>query len=160
MSTVNGQPRLTVADLVTRCRGQFISLTNTFSYFCTPPMAEEDLRQYLHDPIAALSPLICGDLGTVGLALVPYLEKGNGRARGGWRDDDPGAGDQGRRHRQLSLRLLQRAGRTGGGYLAVRNPGRLLPAIARGTESGSAWRGGRAELASEAVSGAAPDQYP
>src|ERR1022692_2558407 len=80
MSTVNGQPRLTVADLVTRCRGQFISLTNTFSYFCTPPMAEEDLRQYLHDPIAALSPLICGDLGTVGLALVPYLEKGNGRA--------------------------------------------------------------------------------
>src|SRR5580658_1551158 len=80
MSTVNGQPRLTVADLATRCRGQFIPLTNTFSYFCTPPMAEEDLRPYLHDPIAALSPAICADLGTVGLALVPYLEKGNGRA--------------------------------------------------------------------------------
>ena len=42
-------------------------------------MAEEDLRQYLHDPIAALSPLICADLGKMGLALVPYLEKGNGR---------------------------------------------------------------------------------
>jgi hypothetical protein len=80
MSTVNGQPRLAVADLATRCRGQFIPLTNTFSYFCTPPMAEEDLRQYLHDPIAALSPPICADLGAVGLALVPYLEKGNGRA--------------------------------------------------------------------------------
>jgi len=80
MSTVNGQPRLTVTDLVTRCRGQFIPLTNTFSYFCTPPMAEEDLKPYLHDPIAALSPVICIDLGTVGLALVPYLEKGNGRA--------------------------------------------------------------------------------
>ena len=80
MSTVNGQPRLTVAYLAARCRGQFIPLTNTFSYFCTPSMAEEDLRQYLHDPIAALSPLICADLGTVGLALVPYLEKGNGRA--------------------------------------------------------------------------------
>jgi len=80
MSTVNGQPRLTVAELSTRCRGQFIPLTNTFSYFCTPPMAEEDLRQYLHDPIAALSPVICVDLGTLGLALVPYLEKGNGRA--------------------------------------------------------------------------------
>jgi hypothetical protein len=80
MSTVNGQPRLTVADLVTRCRGQFIPLNHTFSYFCTPSMAEEDLRQYLHDPIAALSPLICADLGTVGLVLVPYLEKGNGRA--------------------------------------------------------------------------------
>ena len=79
MSTVNGQPRATVADLAIRSRGQFISLTNTFSYFCTPPIAEEDLRQYLHDPIAALSPLICADLDTVGLILVPYLEKGSGR---------------------------------------------------------------------------------
>jgi len=33
----------------------------------------------LHDPIAALSPAICADLGKVGLVLVPYLEKGNGR---------------------------------------------------------------------------------
>jgi hypothetical protein len=80
MSTENGQARLTVADLVTRCRGQFIPLNHTFSYFCTPSMAEEDLRQYLHDPVAALSLAICADLGSVGLALVPYLEKGNGRA--------------------------------------------------------------------------------
>ena len=80
MSTDNGQPRLTVADLATRCRGQFIPLTNTFSYFCTPPMPDEDLRQYLHDPIAALSPAMCAQIGKVGLALVPYLEKGNGRA--------------------------------------------------------------------------------
>jgi hypothetical protein len=80
MSTVNGQPRLTVADLAIRCRGQFIPLTNTFSYFCTPSMPEEDLRPYLHDPIAAVSPAICADLGAVGLALVPYLEKGNGRS--------------------------------------------------------------------------------
>ncbi len=79
MSTVNGQPRVTVADLAIRCRGQFIPLTNTFSYFCTPPIAEEDLREYLHDPIAALSPAICADVGKVGLVLVPYLEKGNGR---------------------------------------------------------------------------------
>ena len=80
MSTVNGQPRLTVADLATRCRGQFIPLTNTFSYFCTPPIPDEDLRQYLQDPVASLSPLICAELGKVGLVLVPYLEKGNGRA--------------------------------------------------------------------------------
>jgi hypothetical protein len=42
-------------------------------------MAEEDLRQYLHDPIAALSLVICADLGKIGFVLVPYLEKGNGR---------------------------------------------------------------------------------
>ena len=80
MSTENGQPRLTVADLATRFRGDLIPLTNTFSYFCTPPMADEDLRQYLHDPIAALSPAICTTIGRVGLVLVPYLQKGNGRA--------------------------------------------------------------------------------
>ncbi|HVN06545.1 MAG TPA: hypothetical protein VMT86_19135 [Bryobacteraceae bacterium] len=80
MSTENGRQRLTVADLATRCRGELIPLTNTFSYFCTPPMAEEDLRQYLHDPIAALSPAICAELGKIGLLLVPFIEKGNGRA--------------------------------------------------------------------------------
>jgi hypothetical protein len=80
MSTENGQARLTVADLAARCRGELIPLTNTFSYFCTPPMAEEDQRQYLQDPIAALSPALCTALGKVGLVLVPFLEKGNGRS--------------------------------------------------------------------------------
>src|SRR5579862_3729923 len=80
MPIENGQPRLTVADLATRFRGELIPLSNTFSYFCTPPMAEEDQRQYLQDPIAALSPAICAALDKVGLLLVPFLEKGNGRA--------------------------------------------------------------------------------
>ncbi len=80
MSTPNGQPRLTLADLAERCLGDLIPLSNTFSYFCTPPMAEEDLHPYLHDPIAALSPAICAAAGKVGLVLAPYLEKGNGRA--------------------------------------------------------------------------------
>ena len=94
MSTENGQPRLTVADLATRFRGELIPLTNTFSYFCTPPMVDEDLRQYLHDPIAALSPAICATLGKVGLVLVPYLMKGNGRAGDGVSFEKPGEGRQ------------------------------------------------------------------
>ena len=135
MSTENGQPRLTVADLVTRCRGQFIPLNHTFSYFCTPSMAEEDLRQYLHDPIAALSPVICTDLGKVGTGagavpgkrqwpqpatLVSFEKPPDGRQLAVSRveagdDDHPGAGDQGRRRRQLSLHVLQCAGRADGG---------------------------------------------
>jgi len=79
MSTEIERSRLPVAELADRFRGQLIPLTNAFSYFCTPPMAEDDLRQYLHDPIAALPPAICAGVGTVGLVLVPYLEKGNGR---------------------------------------------------------------------------------
>lgn len=79
MSTETDRSRLTVADLATRFRGELIPLSNTFSYLCTPPMAEEDLRQYLHDPIAALSPTLCNAIGKIGLVLVPYLEKHNGR---------------------------------------------------------------------------------
>jgi hypothetical protein len=56
-----------------------IPLTNSFSYFSTLPIPEEDLRQYLHDPIGALSPVISAILPPVGIVLVPYLEKGNGR---------------------------------------------------------------------------------
>src|SRR5580692_6984031 len=94
MSTVNGQPRLTVADLAARCRGEFIPLNHAFSYFCTPSMAEEDLRQYLHDPIAALSLVICVDLKKVGFVLVPYLEKGNGRGGDIVSFEKPAAGRQ------------------------------------------------------------------
>lgn len=103
MSTENGQPRLTVADLATRFRSELIPLTNTFSYFCTPPMAEEDLRQYLHDPIAALSPAICTVLGRVGLVLVPYLQKGDGRSGDGVTFEKPAEG------RQLSASRIEAA---------------------------------------------------
>lgn len=80
MSIETERSRLTVADLAARFRGQLIPLTNAFSYFCTPPMAEDDLREYLHDPIAALAPAVCAAVGKVGLVLVPYLERGDGRS--------------------------------------------------------------------------------
>jgi hypothetical protein len=56
-----------------------IPLTNRFSYFSTLPVAEDDLRQYLNDPIAALSPAITAALPQMGIILAPYLEKGNGK---------------------------------------------------------------------------------
>ena len=94
MSTEIDRSRLTVADLAIRFRGELIPITNTFSYFCTPPMADEDLRQYLHDPIGALSPAICTALGKVGLVLVPYLEKGNGRSGDSVSFEKPAEGRQ------------------------------------------------------------------
>ena len=71
--------RLTVNELAERSRSEMIPLTNTFSYFCTLPIPEEDLKQYLHDPIAAISPAISATLPPVGVVLVPYLERGNGK---------------------------------------------------------------------------------
>jgi len=71
--------RLTVEDLASRFRTDMVPLGGKFSYFTAMPVAEEDLKQYLDDPIAAL-PLAVGEiLPHVGLLLVPYLEKGNGK---------------------------------------------------------------------------------
>ncbi len=71
---------MTIEDLAERFRGEMIPLSSKFSYFCTLPMPEDDLRQYLHDPIAALSPAIVAILPHMDLILAPYLEKGNGKS--------------------------------------------------------------------------------
>lgn len=79
MSTDAERSKSTVEELATRFRGEMIPLTSKFSYFSTLPMAEDDLRQYLNDPIAALSPAILSALPAMGIILAPYLEKGNGK---------------------------------------------------------------------------------
>ena len=80
MSTEAEPPKMSVEELAARFRGQMIPLTSKFSYFSTTPVAEEDLRQYLNDPIAAISPAIvassCPKWASI---LAPYLEKGNGK---------------------------------------------------------------------------------
>ncbi len=79
MPTDSERSKLTVDDLAARFRGEMIPVTSKFSYFTTLPVADEDLRQYLNDPIAAISPAILSLLPQVGLFLTPYLEKGNGK---------------------------------------------------------------------------------
>jgi len=78
MPTEAEQPKVTVEELAARCRGEMIPVTTRFSYFSTLPIAEDDLRQYLNDPIAAISPAIAGILPPLGIILAPYLEKGDG----------------------------------------------------------------------------------
>jgi hypothetical protein len=70
--------KLTVEAAAAQVRGELVPLTSKFSYFTMLPMAEEDLRQYLHDPVAALSPAICAALPQIGIVLVPFIEK-NGK---------------------------------------------------------------------------------
>jgi len=70
---------MTVEDLAVRFRSEMIPITSKFSYFSTLPIAEEDLRQYLNDPISAVSPALIAGLPTMGILLAPYLEKGNGK---------------------------------------------------------------------------------
>ena len=78
-STETDRSRLTVEELANRFRGEMVPLNSKFAYFTAMPVAEEDLKQYLDDPIAALPPAICEMLPSIGVILVPYLEKANGK---------------------------------------------------------------------------------
>ena len=84
--------KLTVDDLAARFRGEMIPLTAKFSYFSTLPVAEDDLKQYLNDPIAALSPTLVALLPQVGIILAPYLERGNGKEGDAVRFERPAEG--------------------------------------------------------------------
>ena len=80
MTTEAERTRTTVEELAARFRGEMVPLGGKFSYFSTLPIAEEDLRQYLNEPIGAVSPAIVAILPRVGILLAPYVEKGNGKS--------------------------------------------------------------------------------
>jgi hypothetical protein len=74
--------KLSVRQFAERFRGEMIPLSNTFSYFCASvPMPEEDLKEYLQEPVAALPPAIVSGLPKISILLVPYLERGDGAGR-------------------------------------------------------------------------------
>ena len=157
----NGRPRTTIDELARRLRSEMIPLNNNFSYFPVLPVAEEDLRQYLHEPVAALPAAACELLPKVGIVLAPYLERAQAKGSAavvyekppepkllfsaraesdGFRH--PVLYDQGRAGFRLSLLLLRSDCRAAFASVARRDAGRLPPRAARGTERGSAWRSG------------------
>jgi hypothetical protein len=79
MSTDAERSKVPVEELAARCRTELIPLNSKFSYFSVLPIADEDLRQYLNDPVSAISPAIAALLPNVGVILAPYLERGNGK---------------------------------------------------------------------------------
>lgn len=79
MSTQTEVGKLRVQEFADRFRHEVIPLSNSVSYFSAVPVAEEDLRDYLQDPVAALPPAIQAILPRLAVFLVPYLEKPNGK---------------------------------------------------------------------------------
>lgn len=76
MSAQADLSKLSVGQFAERFRSEMIPLSNTFSYFCASvPLSEEDLKEYLEEPIAALPPSIAALLPKVSIMLVPYLER-------------------------------------------------------------------------------------
>lgn len=79
MPSENGRPRTTVDELSRRLRAEMTPINTKFSYFLVFPVAEEDLRQYLQDPVAALPEGVTALLPQVGIVLAPYLERAAAR---------------------------------------------------------------------------------
>jgi hypothetical protein len=81
MPNDDDRSKTAVDELTARLRSDLIPITSKFSYFCLLPIAEEDLRQYLNDPIAAISPAVAAIAPQMGMLLAPYLEKGAGKEK-------------------------------------------------------------------------------
>ena len=80
--------KLSVGQFAERFRAEMIPLSNTFSYFCASvPLTEEDVKEYLEEPIAALPPAIASRLPKISIILVPYLERINGKEKIGKASD-------------------------------------------------------------------------
>jgi hypothetical protein len=69
-----------IEDLTRRIRPELIEIDKQFSWHPLTPIADEDRRQYLYDPIEALPAAVRHLLPKMAVALAPYLEKGSGRA--------------------------------------------------------------------------------
>jgi hypothetical protein len=81
--------KLSVGQFAERFRSEMIPLSNTFSYFCASvPLSEEDLKEYLEEPIASLPPAISSLLPKVSIMLVPYLERVDGKEKGSVQRDE------------------------------------------------------------------------
>src|ERR1700693_3733940 len=89
MSAQPDLSKLSVGQFAERFRSEMIPLSNTFSYFCASvPLSEEDVKEYLEEPIAALPPAISALLPKVSIMLVPYLERIDGKEKGTLRRDE------------------------------------------------------------------------
>jgi hypothetical protein len=75
MPSENGRPRTTVDELSRRLRSEMTPINDKFSYHLAIPVAEEDLRQYLHDPVEALPAVVSDLLPKIAIVLAPFLER-------------------------------------------------------------------------------------
>lgn len=74
MSAPNSLQRLSLRQFADRFRGEMIPLGTRFCYFCAEAsLTEEDLKEYLQEPVGALPQAIAQRLPEIRILLVPYL---------------------------------------------------------------------------------------
>ncbi len=82
MSEKPQSSKLNTVEFARQISGQLVPLRNRFSYFFTGvPFADDDVKEYLDEPVLALPPAIREKLPETAILLVPYLEHSNGEDR-------------------------------------------------------------------------------
>jgi hypothetical protein len=75
MSTQAELAKLSVHDFAQRFGQEVVPLNYRFAYFAAVPLSEEDLKDYLHEPVSALPQAVMAAFNRVRIYIVPYLEK-------------------------------------------------------------------------------------
>ncbi len=74
----------TVAEFAHQVREQLIPIVSRFSYFAAGiPLAEDDVKEYLEEPVMALPPKLRDALPEIAILLVPYLKRQTRREEDG-----------------------------------------------------------------------------
>lgn len=82
MTVQNALPQVNLGQFAERISNEMVPLGSRFRYYCASVnLSDDDRREYLEEPIAALPPVIAARLPEVRILLVPYLERGTHRAR-------------------------------------------------------------------------------
>jgi hypothetical protein len=77
------KPRESVATYLERVRPSLIPVGTQFSYHAgAPGFNDEDVREFVTEPLAAIPPTVAAMLPHVTLLLVPFLERSNGKDGG------------------------------------------------------------------------------
>jgi hypothetical protein len=77
MSRPKPLQRLSVGQFAERFRHEMVPVGQRFCYlFASGTLSDEDRREFVEEPVAALPPVIAARLPEVRILLVPYLEKG------------------------------------------------------------------------------------
>jgi hypothetical protein len=68
-------PRTPIDQIASSLDGKLVPLGRGFSYMKVAPIAEEDLKEYLHEPIGSLPANVCDAITPVRIVLAPFLER-------------------------------------------------------------------------------------
>ena len=73
---ISHPPNLRLGQFADRIRNEMIPLAKPFCYYSAAAnLSDDDRREYLEEPVAALPPTIAARLPEIRILMVPYLEK-------------------------------------------------------------------------------------